>query len=132
MPHNDLIGRMTDEVMLHIRERRVSFNRAVSWTLHNHDIYHCRERARYNFYFQAIHKRYRNRDREGLKNSLQGPRPWQHGKIIRQKVQKEKDGPLRTKTWRTRLKPGIEVETYEDPFELAPKQLDFTFSAGDS
>lgn len=83
MSHNDEVGLMTDEVIRDIRERKVRFNIAFSWAAHRRGLRHCEDRHRYNYFFKAVLGRYKQRNRPSLVQALQGPRPWQYGKILR-------------------------------------------------
>lgn len=119
---NDDIGEMTDEVIRFIEEKKVGFHKAFSWVAHRRDIYFSKERRRYNYFFRKVLERYSSRSKPSLKKSLEGPRPWQHGKILRNSPSRPKPSNC---LGRTRLKPGIEVEEDEDPY-LSP-QMCFHF-----
>lgn len=81
MPRGDHISLMADEVEKDIKERGVRFNQAFAWAAHRRGVYFGENREVYNTWFTKVRKRLSERDRKTLSQSLQGPRPWQHGKI---------------------------------------------------
>ena len=108
MAQRDEISLMTNEVMQSVQEKGVNFHRAFSWAAHKRGIRHCEDRERYNYFFKQVLDRFKSRNRPVLKKATAGPRPWQHGKIIRDTIPRGISP--------RRLKPGIETEVGENPF----------------
>ncbi len=82
MPRGDDVGRLADEVLFEI-QHGADFHKAFAACAHRCRIYHRKDRGRYNYFFRKVRERLNKRDPQLLKESLIGPRPWQHGKMIR-------------------------------------------------
>ena len=91
MPQGDLIGRMTDEVVRDMEEKKVHFKTAFAWAAHRLGVYWHHQRDYYNELFTKVSarvkKRKNNKDRKlptrpkrsitpGERIHLRGRRPY--------------------------------------------------------
>lgn len=93
MPRGDTISLMADEVLRDIQEKGVKFHQAFAWAAHRRGVFqtaNAESREQYNTWFAQVHARVSARNKPALKQSLQGDRPWQHGKIVQTTCRRRK------------------------------------------
>jgi len=80
MSRVDDFSLMAEEVIRDIQSKNVSFHRAFSWAAHRRHVWYHLQRGQYNTWFQIVRARVSRREKALLKKSLEGERPWQHGR----------------------------------------------------
>ncbi len=80
MSQVDEFSLMADEVIRDIQSKHVSFHRAFSWAAHRRHVWYHLQKGQYNSWFQIVRARVSRREKTLLKKSLEGERPWQHGR----------------------------------------------------